>query len=241
MKNLIGLRFGQLTVLERAESRKSRAYWKCLCDCGNTCEVSTAHLTGGSTISCGCAKKGVNAIDISGQRFGKLVAIEPTSQRMGHSIVWRCQCDCGNQRMVAAIHLRKNVIQSCGCMAAEAHKASVKSALNERQQYIVSGTDALRIVNNAPYSNNTSGYTGVSFDISVGLWKAAITFRGKKYYLGGYQSKEDAINARIRAEKQLHGNFLKWYAKAYPSQWEKIIERLQSRQGTGETKSSPGT
>ena len=54
-KNLIGQRFGKLTVLEKTE-KKSFSYYiqKCLCDCGNICEVSTNNLTMGKTTSCGC-------------------------------------------------------------------------------------------------------------------------------------------------------------------------------------------
>lgn len=57
-KNLVGLRFGKLTVLERAGSEKfvglSRATWRCLCDCGNIVIANTRLLTSGHKKSCGC-------------------------------------------------------------------------------------------------------------------------------------------------------------------------------------------
>jgi len=50
-----GQRFGRLTVIKKAEKRKSgRIAWLCECDCGNYCEVETRNLA--SIISCGCAK-----------------------------------------------------------------------------------------------------------------------------------------------------------------------------------------
>lgn len=57
--DLTGMRFGKLTVLEPAESRrkkdgKPRRYWKCMCDCGNLAEVEGYSLTSGHTQSCGC-------------------------------------------------------------------------------------------------------------------------------------------------------------------------------------------
>ena len=55
------------------------------------------------------------AVDIIGQRFGKLVAIRPTEERNRGSIKWLCQCDCGNETTVAANRLRNGQIQSCGC------------------------------------------------------------------------------------------------------------------------------
>ena len=55
--------------------------------------------------------------DISGKRFGRLVAIEPTKKRVHGNgcIVWRCQCDCGNIHYVNGNALRSGHIQGCGC------------------------------------------------------------------------------------------------------------------------------
>lgn len=36
-----------------------------------------------------------NALDIAGQRFGRLVALKKAPSRNG-STYWLCQCDCGN-------------------------------------------------------------------------------------------------------------------------------------------------
>ena len=52
--NLIGERFGNLTVIDRATVQDGKNYrWLCLCDCGNQCEVTTCHLRSGHTRSCG--------------------------------------------------------------------------------------------------------------------------------------------------------------------------------------------
>lgn len=44
--------------------------------------------------------------DISGQRFGRLVALYPTEKRVQNSVVWMCQCDCGNQKEISLHRLR---------------------------------------------------------------------------------------------------------------------------------------
>lgn len=54
--DLIGSRFGRLTVVVAAESKKKQRQWVCRCDCGNEKTVSTALLRGGITKSCGCLK-----------------------------------------------------------------------------------------------------------------------------------------------------------------------------------------
>ena len=54
-------------------------------------------------------------IDLTGERFGKLVVREklpPTSDRRTR---WLCDCDCGNTCVVLSYALRKKGQQSCGC------------------------------------------------------------------------------------------------------------------------------
>ena len=53
--DLTGNKFGEWTVLERAESKKNRTMWlcKCECGCGTIRPVSSSNLRGGKTKSCG--------------------------------------------------------------------------------------------------------------------------------------------------------------------------------------------
>lgn len=51
--------------------------------------------------------------DHTGERYGMLTVIELTSQKYNRGWCWRCQCDCGNERIVPAGRLRKT--RSCGC------------------------------------------------------------------------------------------------------------------------------
>lgn len=54
-------------------------------------------------------------IDLTGQRFGRLVVIERAQNRGGRP-TWRCQCDCGNIVTVPGRDLREATCQSCGCL-----------------------------------------------------------------------------------------------------------------------------
>lgn len=54
-------------------------------------------------------------IDITGQRFGKLVARESLGFKNGKTR-WLCDCDCGNQHSADLTHLRSGHIPSCGCL-----------------------------------------------------------------------------------------------------------------------------
>ncbi len=61
----------------------------------------------------------MQTIDITGQRFGRLVVIEQLPERRRKHIVWRCKCDCGNYSDVLGYSLRYGTTQSCGCLETE--------------------------------------------------------------------------------------------------------------------------
>ena len=54
------------------------------------------------------------AIDLSGQRFGKLLVVSRVENRGGRP-AWMCHCDCGNSKDIRAENLRSGATQSCGC------------------------------------------------------------------------------------------------------------------------------
>ena len=55
--DLTGLRFGRLTVIDRAENRRGLPAWNCHCDCGATVTVLGCNLRTMHTQSCGCRQK----------------------------------------------------------------------------------------------------------------------------------------------------------------------------------------
>lgn len=58
-KDLVGRRFGRLTVTEYAGKRAGMHRWKCLCDCGKETTVGQTLLQSGKTKSCGCLQAAV--------------------------------------------------------------------------------------------------------------------------------------------------------------------------------------
>lgn len=52
--DLIGQKFGMLTVMDYLYSHNGNAVWKCRCDCGNETRASTGSLRFGAIVSCGC-------------------------------------------------------------------------------------------------------------------------------------------------------------------------------------------
>lgn len=77
-----------------------------------------------------------NALELRGQRFGRLIALQPTCKRISGSIVWLCQCDCGKQVEVKCICLSTQGTTSCGCYARERRLlANVKHGMTDSREY----------------------------------------------------------------------------------------------------------
>lgn len=59
------------------------------------------------------------ALDIAGQRFGRLTVLERVSAVGAHSTKWSCACDCGRTTVASGSHLKNAITQSCGCWREE--------------------------------------------------------------------------------------------------------------------------
>lgn len=55
--------------------------------------------------------------DLTGQRFGRLVVVERMDQKTKYGCwLYRCKCDCGNEKIVVAGNLKAGLTKSCGCL-----------------------------------------------------------------------------------------------------------------------------
>nr|DAK65499.1 MAG TPA: PVL ORF-50-like family [Caudoviricetes sp.] len=142
--DLIGKRFGMLTVLYKTENHKwDLTHWMCQCDCGNEKEVTTNDLTRGKVKSCGCLvhaprkktaatkppkipkvkkikeeKVKKQPIDLTGQKFGMLTVLRKSENKSPKGVLWVCRCDCGNIKEYPTSRLRNGTYKSCGCLTA---------------------------------------------------------------------------------------------------------------------------
>jgi hypothetical protein len=57
--------------------------------------------------------------DISGQRFGRLIAIKRVESNKKYQSRWLCKCDCGSEVVVYAYCLKNGNTKSCGCLKKE--------------------------------------------------------------------------------------------------------------------------
>lgn len=207
VEELTGKAYGHLTVLSRAESRKGRSCWLCRCECGKEKVVSAHDLKSGRVKSCGCMQyeHGHNRVDLSGQRFGKLTALYPTEKRDGRgSVIWHCKCDCGHTIELSQAELVYGNRKSCGCMKTENQK-KLPARLHR-----IDGT-CLEILERRKHRcDNRSGFRGV-YRTDKGRYRVDIGFKGRRFYLGTYDSYDEAVTVRTDAEQRIHDGFVKEY------------------------------
>ena len=116
-KSEVGNKYGRLTVISESDKKDATKciQWLCKCDCGKYVEVAGTHLRSGHTQSCGCLQAEKVTVDLTNQRFGKVVALEPYREP-NKQLKWKCKCDCGNTVLINAHSLKSGTANSCGCI-----------------------------------------------------------------------------------------------------------------------------
>ncbi|MCL2321445.1 MAG: hypothetical protein FWC47_04975 [Oscillospiraceae bacterium] len=220
-KDITGQRFGRLLVIRDTGKRKDESpIWECKCDCGNVVEVRYSHLSSGDTRSCGCLQKEFIAElgkssyrDVTGQRFGRLLVLRQTGKRAkSGSVIWECICDCGNKieiPMEALAH--KSDIKSCGCLLYEMKVEYGKSIDLDKQFGRIDNTSICIIKSKKVRKDSGTGHRGVGYYKKSQKYYAYIGFKKKLHHLGYFNTLEEAIKARQKAEEEIFEPFVKLY------------------------------
>lgn len=221
--NLTGKQYGELTVMERLQSREDgRAQWRCLCSCGMETVVTTSDLHHGNVTTCRQGKHKVHANnfnDLVGSQFGWLtVELLHEEKHSSGRCRWVCRCQCGAETIQFTSDLRSGRVKSCGC-----YTAGVLGRELHTHLHTINGT-MIEMLTGQKRKTNTSGYVGV---FAKGKrWKASITFQRKQYHLGIYDDIQEAAKAYQRAH-EMRSNFVEWYAKEFPDEYMRIKESIR--------------
>jgi hypothetical protein len=133
------------------------------------------------------------AIDITGQRFGRLVVIKRGTNRskVSRAAAWRCLCDCGVEKVISGASLRQGLTKSCGCWNAEVLRDPERIALMHR------GAHRLEIRARAQrsFAELMDARTDLNIENSPGGFKANGHYGGKigrNVSLGTFSSIDEA-------------------------------------------------
>jgi len=166
-------------------------------------------MLGKNVNSCGCLRIDVVARPIPiGIRFERLTVVNLLGRIVGKGTIYLCKCDCGNETIADADHLKQGLKKSCGCMHTDVARENVAKGIAAN---FVGGTNLGNIKSKTLYRNNTSGVRGVRWHPVNNNWLSFINFQGKRYSLGSFDDIEGAKAARKVAEEKLHDTFVKWW------------------------------
>ena len=148
-------------------------------------------------------------IDLSGKRFGRLVAIRPEGHSINGNIRWLCHCDCGNNAIMDGFELRRGTTKSCGCLRREVMKKQYQE--NPVMQKFKGRSSNLYDSKGVAYASikrskrNHSGVIGVSYDEKTDHWFARLMFHGRYVLMKSCDTFEEAVEARQAVERQYLG------------------------------------
>lgn len=75
-------------------------------------------------------------IDITGQKFNYLTAIKYIDYDKNHRSRWLFKCDCGNEKILDSLWVRKGNIKSCGCYNSKvATERMTKHGMRQTKEY----------------------------------------------------------------------------------------------------------
>lgn len=222
-KDYTGDKYGRLTLLREEEPYisssglcKARMYL-CKCECGNETIVALPSLRNGNTKSCGCLSK-----DLLVKRNKENAKYEGYKDNPHFSrwkgMIERCYYPkhkdyhrYGGRGIRVCDEWKDHPKNFIEWVERESNWEEGKGFTLDRkdydEDYQPSNCEFLdsygQAMNKGVSIKNTSGQPGVS---KFGdKWRARITFRGKRKSLGVFDNKEDAIEARRKAELDLFG------------------------------------
>ena len=88
------------------------------------------------------------AMDLIGQKFGKLTVIKRAEKKHSHGVLWECQCECGNLHYAITNELNRGRVRSCGCLKIEKGREKVKDDIIGKQFGL------LTVIKRVPDPNN---------------------------------------------------------------------------------------
>lgn len=214
-RDITGQRFGRLIVLKETEFRRSGGVvWECLCDCGETTLTVSGSLNSGKTKSCGC---------LSRDTFVERNTYHDASGSFEHNSWSSAKSRCYNEGNARYSRYGGRGIKLCSRWLEPAGKG-FKNFIEDMgpapdnttlDRIDVDGDYCpencrwadiyMQNFNQGMRKNNTSGKTGVSWSEARQKWVAAICLNNKPTSLGRFDTYDEAVAAREKAEMDYMG------------------------------------
>lgn len=248
-KDISGMEFGYITAIEPTEKRHRKdVVWRCRCRCGTELELPATRLILNNTLSCGCIQK--EFIRRANKYFGgtsleKSLKDPVTSTRSMSGYVgvtrkrdkWQAYITYKRQHISLGVYEKLEDAVKARARGKEAVMADAAELLkiyeeihendeappNKATEPKRDFSYAQKVVNDQPTTaarrvDNKSGYTGITF--RKNKWESRICYNKRRYMLGRFDTLDEAISERTKAEEFLKRDpnaFAEYYSKNYKS------------------------
>ena len=227
--DLTGMKFGRLTVIERAEDYISpnghhNVRWLCECSCKKHSRilVTGGNLRNGTTKSCSCLRdeklieRNIERSKTNDYEVQEDYVIMYTSKGEPffvdledfwkvRTVLWHKDA----QGYIVSSNGKKihRLIMDCLNGLEVDHIHGIETRNDNRKYNLRIGTHSENQMNQPTYSTNTSGVTGVCKGKRGHGWYATINCNGKAIYLGQCDTFEVAVQRRKEAEEKYFGEW----------------------------------
>lgn len=236
-KNLVGKKIGLLTVLKQVEDYvtpggKHHPQWLCQCDCGSEPVIKTdSYLSSHRSValhSCGCAARlSVSMLNTKGNEIIKNMSDEHGVYGIGYcsntgrefyfdmddydkikNYTWNEHKNRGNYSSLEAYNpSTKKIVKMTTVIGCKYYDHADRNPLNNRRYNLRPATASENSRNVTKMEGATSQYIGVTWNKRDKSWTASVRVDGKPVRLGYFKKEEDALVARLKAEKKYYGEF----------------------------------
>lgn len=196
--DLIGHKYGRLTVIAEAGRKYSKVLWECVCDCGDTTYLTGNSLRRGNTKSCGCYRKEFNVTH--GLRSHKLYNVHSKMMDRCYNPNAKDYKGYGGRGITVCDEWHDlSSFVSWGVSNGWEPKLQIDRVDNDKGYYPDNCRFVTRIVNmnnRRTLKNNKSGFTGICYHKLEKKYQASLYHKGQRYYLGYHKTPEEAAKAR---------------------------------------------
>jgi hypothetical protein len=213
---------------------KHRDRWLCECSCQekNKIKVIGKHLRNGLVKSCGCLKKEKASINGSNNVKNNPVDFNSEDYAIGYTLkgepFWFDKEDYDKIKDYCWFYDKKGYVTATEKKTKKTiflhvlimspvpngmivdhkqHPPRNGHKKDNRKENLEIKTQSQNMMNASLSSNNTSGVKGVSWSNKEQRWKVRIGINNKQIYIGTFINKQDAIDARKKAEEKYFGKY----------------------------------
>lgn len=227
--NLVGKRFGSLTVTRMIYERNKQTLVECICDCGNTTVTKAVYLNNGDTKSCGClqpiATSNANTKDFSGvvSDYGVEI-VERDSQTDRGVWLWKCRCgECGNIFVALPAKILSGHTTSCGCIRRSSGEKLIATYLK---------SSGIAYESEKRFSD-CADIRSLPFDFYLPEYNIAIEYQGQQHYtpsewFGGVTEYEKRIMHDRIKEMYCNDRNIKLVYIKYDETPEEVKQKITS-------------